>query len=211
MPLVRVGAVCVLWRHSFTVRNTQSKSDALGDGAGATAGEGEGDEDDEDEDVTGGDGGGGGGVSAAAATSAAAAGEEDLAEKEAEDEADDGTIAFECLDTARYIYERQPRNEVGGVCASAPRSPLSRCTAPCLSACLPAPQTRDAALHKVRIRLGDAFVEAEEFTAAAAEYRAALLLLDGAPPTDRRLPAVLEAMGQVRRWRRARRRARSPP
>jgi hypothetical protein len=59
-------------------------------------------------------------------------------------------------------------------------------------------QARDAALHKVRIRLGDAFLEAEEFSKATAEYRAALLLLEGAPPTDRRLPAVLEAMGQVR-------------
>jgi hypothetical protein len=97
---------------------SQSKSDALGDGAGATAGEGEGDEDDDDgEDVTGGEAGGGG-VSESKGgepgDAAAGDGEEDLAEKEAEDEADDGTIAFECLDTARYIYERQARDEVRG-------------------------------------------------------------------------------------------------
>ena len=175
----------------------QAKSDALGEAAGAT--------NDDDDDGDDGAAGGGGGVSEskggedgdAADEPAAGAAEEDLAEKEAEDEADEGTIAFECLDTARFLYEKRNAGSEVRRLREGPYIFPSLHTPP--SGRRRRLQERDLLLHKVRMRLGDAFIEAEDFPGAMAEYKAAVEALNGhVKPSDRRIVAAFLAMGMVR-------------
>lgn len=49
------------------------------------------------------------------------------------------------------------------------------------------------------MRLGDAFIEAEDFPGAMAEYKAAIEALNGhVKPSDRRITSAFLAMGMVR-------------